>query len=46
MTYFVSVVEFVGGSLLTVGFLTSLACVALLVDMVVAIPDQQAFRHA
>ncbi len=37
MTYFVSVVEFVGGSLLTVGFLSSLACAALLVDMVVAI---------
>ena len=37
MTYFVSVVEFVGGCLLTVGFLSSLACVALLVDMVVAI---------
>ena len=37
MTYFVSVVEFVGGSLLIVGFLSSLACVALLVDMLVAI---------
>jgi len=37
MTYFVSGVEFVGGSLLTVGFLSSLACMALLVDMVVAI---------
>ena len=37
MTYFVSGVEFVGGSLLAVGFLSSLACVALLVDMVVAI---------
>ena len=37
MTYFVSGVEFVGGSLLTVGFLSSLACVALLVDMLVAI---------
>jgi putative oxidoreductase len=37
MTYFVSVVEFVGGSLLTVGFLSSLACVALLLDMLVAI---------
>src|SRR5260370_39508579 len=37
MTYFVSAVEFVGGSLLTVGFLSSLACVALLVDMLVAI---------
>jgi len=30
-------VEFVGGSLLTLGFLSSLACVALLVDMLVAI---------
>jgi putative oxidoreductase len=37
MTYFVSGVEFVGGSLLIVGFLSSLVCVALLVDMLVAI---------
>jgi putative oxidoreductase len=37
MTYFVSGVEFVGGSLLAVGLLSSLACVALLVDMLVAI---------
>jgi putative oxidoreductase len=37
MTYFVSGVEFVGGSLLTVGFLSSLTSVALLVDMLVAI---------
>ena len=37
MTYFVSGVEFVGGCLLTVGFLSSLACMALLVDMLVAI---------
>jgi putative oxidoreductase len=37
MTYFVSGVEFVGGFLLAVGFLSSLACVALLVDMLVAI---------
>jgi putative oxidoreductase len=37
MTYFVSALEFVGGSLLTVGFLSSLVSVALLVDMVVAI---------
>jgi putative oxidoreductase len=35
--YFVSGVEFVGGSLLAVGFLSSPACVALLVDMLVAI---------
>jgi putative oxidoreductase len=34
--YFVSGVEFVGGALLTVGFLTSLASVALLIDMIVA----------
>ena len=37
MTYFVSGVEFVGGSLLIVGFFSSLASVALLVDMLVAI---------
>ena len=34
--YFVSGVEFVCGSLLTVGFLSSPACVALLIDMIVA----------
>ena len=37
MTYFVSGVEFVSGSLLTVGFLSSMAGVALLIDMLVAI---------
>jgi putative oxidoreductase len=37
MTYFVSGVEFVGGSLLIVGFLSSLASVALSADMLVAI---------
>ena len=37
MAYFVSGVEFVGGSVLAAGFLSSLACVALLADMVVAI---------
>ena len=37
MTYFVSGVEFVGGSLVAAGFLSNLACIALLVDMVVAI---------
>jgi putative oxidoreductase len=37
MVYFVSGVEFIGGSLLIVGFLSSVACVALLVDMLVAI---------
>jgi putative oxidoreductase len=37
MAYFVSGVEFVGGCLLTVGFLSSPACLALLVNMLVAI---------
>ena len=37
LAYFVSGVEFVGGSLLTVGFLSSPACLALLIDMVVAV---------
>jgi len=37
MAYFVSRVECVGGALLTVGFLSTPACVALLIDMVVAI---------
>jgi putative oxidoreductase len=37
MTYVVSGVEFVGGSLVAAGFLSNLACVALLVNMVVAI---------
>jgi putative oxidoreductase len=37
MVYFVASVEFIGGSLLTVGFLSSLACVALLIDMIVAV---------
>src|SRR5580698_5756291 len=36
MAYFVSGVEFVCGSLLAVGFLASPACVALLIDMIVA----------
>ena len=36
MAYFVSGVEFVGGSLVTVGFLSSPACVVLLIDMFVA----------
>src|SRR5271169_3431507 len=35
--YFVAGVEFVCGSLLAVGFLSSPACVALLIDMVVAV---------
>jgi putative oxidoreductase len=34
--YFVSGVEFVCGSLVTVGFLSSPACVALMIDMIVA----------
>jgi len=34
--YFVAGVEFVGGSLVSVGFLSSPACVALLIDMIVA----------
>ncbi len=37
MTYFVAGVEFIGGSLLAVGFLSTVACMALLGDMVVAI---------
>src|SRR5208282_1072560 len=37
MAYFVSGVEFVGGSLLTVGFFSSPASVALLIDMSVAV---------
>ena len=36
MAYFVSGVEFVGGSLVAVGFLSSPACAALLIDMIVA----------
>ena len=36
MAYFVSGVEFIGGTLVAVGFLSSPACVALLVDMIVA----------
>jgi putative oxidoreductase len=34
--YFVASVEFICGSLVTVGFLSSVACVALLIDMTVA----------
>jgi len=36
MAYFVSGVEFVCGSLVAVGFFSSLACVALMIDMIVA----------
>jgi putative oxidoreductase len=35
--YFVATVEFVAGSLVTVGLLSSAACLALLIDMIVAI---------
>ena len=38
--YFVSGVEFVCGSLMTVGFLSSPASAALLIDMIVAIPTE------
>lgn len=37
MTYFVSSVEFVGGLMLIAGFLTTLACITLMGDMIVAI---------
>jgi putative oxidoreductase len=37
MAYFVSGVEFIGGSLVTLGLLSSPACAALLIDMVVAV---------
>jgi putative oxidoreductase len=43
MTYFVSGVEFAGGCLLTVGFLSFPACLALLVDMLVAILTTKLF---
>ena len=36
MTYFVSGVEFVGGLMVAAGFFSTLACVALLIDMTVA----------
>ena len=35
--YFVASVEFIGGSLVAVGFLSSPACAVLLIDMIVAI---------
>ena len=41
MTYFVSSVEFVGGSLLIIGFLSSLCCATLIIQMVVAITTVQ-----
>jgi putative oxidoreductase len=36
LAYFVAGVEFVCGSLVAVGFLSSLACMALMIDMIVA----------
>jgi putative oxidoreductase len=41
MTYFVSSVEFVGGCLLIIGLLSSLCCVAFIIDMIVAITTVQ-----
>jgi putative oxidoreductase len=43
MTYFVSGVEFIGGFLVAVGFLSSFASLALSVDMVVAIVTTKLF---
>ena len=37
MTYFVSSVELIGGSLLVIGLLSSLCCTALIIQMIVAI---------
>jgi len=37
LAYFVSGVELVAGSLLVIGFLSTPACVALLIDMIVAV---------
>ncbi len=41
MTYFVSSVEFVGGCLLVIGLLSSLCCMALILDMIVALATVQ-----
>jgi len=41
MTYFVSSVEFVCGCLLVIGLLSSLCCMALILDMIVAIATVQ-----
>jgi putative oxidoreductase len=41
MTYLVSSVEFVGGCLLVIGFLSSLCCAALIIQMAVAITTVQ-----
>ena len=37
MTYFISSIELVGGCLLVIGFLSSLCCAALIIQMAVAI---------
>jgi putative oxidoreductase len=41
MTYFVSSVEFVCGCLLIIGLLSTLCCVAFIIDMIVAIATVQ-----
>ena len=41
MTYFVSSVEFVCGCLLIIGLLSTLCCVAFIIDMIVAITTVQ-----
>lgn len=41
MAYFVSSVEFICGSLLIIGLLSSLSCIALIFDMIVAIATVQ-----
>ena len=41
MAYFVSSVEFICGSLLIIGLLSSLCCIALIFDMIVAIATVQ-----
>ena len=41
MTYFVSFVEFVCGCLLIIGLLSTLCCVAFIIDMIVAITTVQ-----
>jgi putative oxidoreductase len=41
MTYFVSSVEFVCGCLLIIGLLSSLCCLAFIIDMIVAITTVQ-----
>jgi putative oxidoreductase len=41
MTYFVSSVEFVCGCLLIIGLLSSLCCIAFIIDMIVALATVQ-----